>query len=64
VKQETQLHAGKITSSPGPIPSAARATSRAALPLVTASAWGWPTIAANSRSSVAAIGGGLADPGP
>ena len=59
VKQEIQLHAGTITSSPGPTPSAASAHSSAAVPLVTASAYLKPYISANSRSSVAAIPGGL-----
>ena len=38
LKQEYQLHAGRITSSPGPTPSAASAVVSAAVPEVTASA--------------------------
>ena len=38
VKHAIQLHAVTITSSPGPIPAAAIATSNAPVPLLTANA--------------------------
>ena len=63
LKHEYQLQAGRITSSPGPTPSAATAVVRAAVPEVTASAYFVPIRAARSFSRVSTFFGGVA-PGP
>ena len=63
LKQEYQLSAGRITSSPGPMPRAAKAVVRAAVPEVTARANLVCILAANSFSNVSTfIGGCLPDP--
>ncbi len=52
LKQEYQLSAGRITSSPGPTPSAAKAVVSAAVPEVTARANLVRILADNSFSKV------------
>ena len=65
LKQEYQLQAGRITSSPGPTPRAASAVVSAAVPEVTASAYFVCIRAASSFSKVSTfIGGWLAGPVP
>jgi len=50
-EEEMKVNAGMITSSPGWTPSTSSPSSRAWVPLVTASAHGAPWNAANSRSN-------------
>ncbi len=57
LKQECQVQAGTITSSPGPISRAAMATCNAAVPEVTPNAYFVCIKPANSRSNVATLGG-------
>ncbi len=51
----TKVYGEVITSSPGPMPSARRATSSAAVPLVTQSARLAPTNSANLTSNWATL---------
>ena len=48
----TNVREGTMTSSPAAIPRAWRATSKATLPLASATAWEVPTYAANSSSNL------------
>ena len=63
LKQEYQLQAGRITSSPGPTPRAASAVVSAAVPEVSPRANFVPIRAASSFSRVSTFIGGVA-PGP
>ena len=56
---ECHVHAGRITSSPGPIPNAAIATCSAAVPELTASEYFTPMRLANSISNVDTFEGGF-----
>ena len=63
LKQEYQLQAGRITSSPGPDAQRRQRGGQAAVPEVTASAYFVPIRAASSFSKVSTFIGGVA-PGP
>ncbi len=50
---EMKVYPGTITSSPGPTCIPASAQTRAAVPLVTSSAWSAPTLLASAFSNLA-----------